>query len=361
MVDRGWENGTPRNHADYRPRTSNGQTSPNNRRKNQEAGNSSYNGPVGNRTNGNRQSQSNYNQTQHRKGENSPFGTETKGYNAENRRSNNQQGDEPYNYNNRQPQNSQRQPQGRGYNSRTQEDGQGRSRYYGNNRSQPNRERSNDYGNNRPQRNPEHDKGRGYTSFNERPTYGDQERREPHPRLQSRPEAFQRRKEGRRPQETQRYAPHKEQFEGDYEQFGYDTPAQAESAARKPFQGNRHDRYGQHQNGHAFKGSRPVQRRDAEFRANINEDAEELINRVHSSPREHSQVHEETASLPETAIENNGSENQPLISPNKQTKPSPAKQTRRTTNAGRTKKAEVAPPPSKGPRPSQRGYKWPAP
>jgi hypothetical protein len=50
-----------------------------------------------------------------------------------------------------------------------------------------------------------------------------------------------------------------------------------------------------------------------------------------------------------------------LISPNKQTKPSPAKQTRRTTNAGRTKKAEVAPPPSKGPRPSQRGYKWPAP
>ena len=116
-----------------------------------------------------------------------------------------------------------------------------------------------------------------------------------------------------------------------------------------------------HQNGHAFKGSRPVQRRDAEFRANINEDAEELINRVHSSPHEHSQIYEETAPLPETAIENNGSENLPLVSPNKQAKSSPAKQTRRATNAGRTKKAEVAPPPSKGPRPSQRGYKWPAP
>jgi len=366
MVDRGWENGTPRNHADYRPRTSNGQTSPNNRRKNQEAGNYSYNGSAGNRTNGNRQSQSTYNQAQHRKGENSPFGTGPKGYNAENRRFNNQQGDEPYSYNNRQSQNSQKQPQEHGSNFRTQEDGLGRSRYYGNNRSQPNRERSNDYGNNRPQRNPERNRGRGYTSFNERSIYGDQERREPHPRLQSRPEAFQRRQEGRRPQETQRYAPHREQFEGDYEQFGYDTPAQAESAARKPFQGNRHDRYGQHtmlyQNGHALKGPRPVQRRDAEFRASINEDAEELINRVHLSPYEHSQVHEEAASPTEMAIENNGSENLPLASPNKQTKPSSvSKQTRRATNAGRTKKAEVAPPPSKGPRPSQRGYKWPAP
>src|SRR5215467_1685698 len=59
MVDRGWENGTPRHHADYRPRTSNGRAPHNNWRKSQEAGDSSYGGPAGNRTNGNRQS--NYN------------------------------------------------------------------------------------------------------------------------------------------------------------------------------------------------------------------------------------------------------------------------------------------------------------
>jgi len=185
MVDRGWENGTPRHHADYRPRMSNGQAPRNNWRKNQEAGNSSYNGPAANRTNGNRQSQSNYgNQPQRRKGEVSPFGVEnnnqaqrsqpssqsysaprrqpfdSKGYNAEDRRFNNRPGDEPYSYNNRQAQDNRRRPQGHGSNFRTQEHSQGRS---------------NGYGNNRPQRDPERDKGKEYTSFNERATDGDQE------------------------------------------------------------------------------------------------------------------------------------------------------------------------------------------
>jgi hypothetical protein len=372
MVDRGWENGTPRNHPDYHPQSSNGQAPRNNWRKNQERGYSSYNGSTGNRTNDNRQSQPNYNQAQRSEPSSQSYSTprkrpfDSKGYNAENRGFNNQQGDEPYSYNSRQGQNSQRQPQGRGSNFRAQEHSQGRFNDYGSNRRQPNQEHSNGYGNNRPQRNPERNKGRGYTSFNERSTYGDQEQREPHPRLQSRPEAFQRRQEGRRPQENQRYAPYREQFKGDYEQFGYDTPAQAESDARKPFRGNRQDRYGQHsipyQNGHARKGPRLVQRKDAEFRASINEDAEELINRVHSSPHEHSPVHEEAASLPETTTENDSSEDLPLVFPDEQTKSSPAKkQTKHAINAGRTQKAEVAPPSSKGPRPSQRGYKWPAP
>ena len=57
MVDRGWENGSPRHHADYHPRVSNGQAPQNNWRKNQEAGDSSYNGPAGNRTNGNHRAQ----------------------------------------------------------------------------------------------------------------------------------------------------------------------------------------------------------------------------------------------------------------------------------------------------------------
>jgi len=363
MVDRGWENGTPRHHADYHPRTSNGQAPYNQGRRNQQAGYSSYNGPTGNRTNGNRQSQSNYNSQAQRSGPSSqsystprkrPF--DSRGSNAEDRRFNNQRGDEPYGYNNRQAQNNQRPPQGRGSNFRTQEHNQGRSNGYGNNRPQPNREHSSGYGNNRPQRNPERDRGRGYTSFNERSTYDNQEQREQHPRLQSRPEAFQRQQGDRRPKNTPRSAPHQEQFKGDYEHFSYDTPAEAEAATRKPFRGNRPNRYESHPNNRP----RLVQHKDAEFRASIDEDAEELINRVHSSPDEHSKVREETASLPEMTTENSASENLPPAFPDKQTEPSPVnKQTKRATNVGKTKKTEVEQSPSRGPRPSQRGYKWP--
>ena len=182
MVDRGWENGSPRHHADYHPRMSSGQAPQSNWRKNQEAGDSSYNGPVGNRTNGNHQAQqriapSSQAPSAPRK---QPF--ESKGYNAENRRFSNQhQENEPYGYNN------QRQPQGRGSDYHSQR----RSNEYSNHRSQPNREYSNGYGNNdRLQRNPEWDKGKEHGSFNGRSRYSDQEQGQPHPRLQSRPETY---------------------------------------------------------------------------------------------------------------------------------------------------------------------------
>jgi hypothetical protein len=58
--------------------------------------------------------------------------------------------------------------------------------------------------------------------------------------------------------------------------------------------------------------------------------------------------------------ENSASENLPPAFPDKQTEPSPVnKQTKRATNVGKTKKTEVEQSPSRGPRPSQRGYKWP--
>jgi len=369
MVDRGWENGTPRHHPDYHPQSSNGQAPRNNNwRKNQERGYASYNGSTGNRTNGNRQSQSNYNnQTQRSEPASQSYSTsrkqsaDSRGYNAEYRQFNNRQDGEPYSYNNRRGQNNQRPPQGRGSNARTEEHSRGRFDDYGSNRRQPNLEAANGYGNHRPQRSPERNQGRGYTGFNERSTDGDQSLREPHPRLQSRPEAFQRQQRGRRPQDSQRYAPYREQFEGDYEQFGYDTPAQAEAAARKPFRGNQHEHYRQHSMP-TRKGPRLVQPKDAEFRAGIEQDAGELISRLHSSPRENSPVHEEAVSLPETTIENDSSEDIPLTVPNEQTKPSTVKkQTKRVTSGKRVKNAEVASSPSKGPRPSQRGYKWPEP
>ena len=368
MVDRGWENGTPRYHPDYRPQSGNGQAPHNNGRKNQERGYSSYNGPAGGRTDGNRQP--NYRkQAQRSEPASQSYPVSRKqplnfrGSNVEKRQFSNQQGDELYSYNNRQGQNNYRQPQGRGFNSRTQEYSQGRSSDYGYDRRQPNREQVHGSGNNnRPQHSSQHNRGRGY----ERPINGNQEQRELHPRLQSRPEAFQRQQGGRRLQEGQRYAPHRQQFEGDYEQFGYDTPAQAESSASKSFRGNQHDRSGRrsmpYQNGHTRKGPRLVSHKDDEFRASIKEDAEELISRVHSSPLKPSPVHEETASLPETATDNDGSEDLPLAFPNKQAEPSSTEeQTKQTTNAKKSKKDEIAPPLSKGLRPFQRGYKWPAP
>jgi len=393
MVDRGWENGTPRHHADYHPRVNNGQAPHNNWRKNQEAGNSSYNGPTGNRTNGNRQAQRSEPSSQsYPAPRNRPF--------------NHQQGDEPHGYNNRQAQTNQRQPQGRGSNFGAQEHTQGRSNDYsnnrsqpnrepshgygnnrsqpnrepshgyGNNRSQPNREPSHGYGNNRPQRNPER---KSYRSFNERSTYDNQEEREPHPRLLSRPETFQRGQEDRRPKEAQRPAPYREHFKSNYER-GYDTPDQAASAAKKPFRSRRPDRYEPPSNGYVPKR----QRKDTEFRASINENAEGLINPVRSSQREHSQVHEETASLSEittentsqvheetaslseTITENASKAHEEIVSLSKMTTEhnenlSPNKQAKSATNARKTRKADVSQSPSKGPRPSQRGHKWPQP
>jgi hypothetical protein len=348
MVDRGWENGSPRRHADYRPRVSSGQAPQKNWRKNQEAGDSSYNGPTGNRTNANHRAQPSFQPSSAPRQR--PF--ESKGYNAENRRSRNQhQENEPYGYNNQRP------PQGRGSDYHQS---QRRSNEYRNNRSQPDRESANGYGNNRFQPNSEQDKGKGHRNFDGRSRYSDQEQRPPHPRFQSRPETFRGRQDNRNSMETQPQAPYREQFKGDYEQFGYDTPAQAASGPRKPFGGSRRDRYQPYPNA---KGPRLVQRKETEFRASINEDAEELINRVHSSPDEQSKTHQGTASLPETTIENSASEDQPQTLPeDKQTKSSLTnEQAKPVTSREKTKKAEVVQPVSKGPRPSQRGYKWPKP
>jgi hypothetical protein len=366
MVDRGWENGTPRYHPDYRPQSGNGQAPHNNGRNNQERRSSSYNGPAGGRTDGNRQP--NYRkQAQRSEPASQSYPVSRKqplnfrGDNVENRQFSNQQGDELYSYNNRQGQNNRRQPQGRDFNFRTQGYSQGRSSDSSYNRRQPNREHVNGSSSNRSQHGSVHNKGRGY----ERPINGNQEQRELHPRLQSRPEAFQRQQGGRRSQEGQRYAPHRQQFEGDYEQFGYDTPAQAESSARKSFRDNQHDRSGRrsmpYQNSHTRKGPRLVSRKDDEFRASIKEDAEELISQVHSSPLKPSPVHEETASLPETTTDNDGSEDQPLAFSNEQAKPSATKETKQAINAKNPKKDEIVQPLSKGRRPFQRGYKWPTP
>jgi hypothetical protein len=355
VLDRGWENGTTRHHADYRPRVNNGQAPHNNWRKNQEAGNSPYNGPTGNRTNGNRQAQRSEPSSQsYPVPRNRPF-------------------NEPHSYNNHQTQTNQRQPQGHGSNFGAQEHSQGRSNDYGNKRSQPNREPSHGYGNkrsqpnrepshgygnNRPQRNPER---QNYRSFNERSTNDNQEQREPHPRLLSRPATFQRGQEDRRPKETQRPAPYREHFKSNYE-GGYDTPDQAASVVRPPFRSRRPDRYEPPSNSHGHKRHR----KNAEFRARINEDAEGLINPVGSSQREHSKAHEETASLSEITTENTGKAHEEIVSLPKMTTEHnenllPNKQAKSATNARKTRKADVSLSPSKGPRPSQRGHKWPQP
>ena len=200
MVDRGWENGSPRHHADYHPRVSNGQAPQNNWRKNQEAGDSSYNGPAGNRTNGNHRAQRIASSFQTPSAPRKrPF--ESKGYNAENRRFSNQyQESESYGSNN------QRQPQGRGSDYHSQR----RSNKYSNNGSQPSREYANGYGNNRSQRNPEWDKGKEHRSFNGR----DQEQRQLHPRLQSRPEIYARRTEKAEGVQPQSRGPQPETYAG---------------------------------------------------------------------------------------------------------------------------------------------------
>jgi hypothetical protein len=102
--------------------------------------------------------------------------------------------------------------------------------------------------------------------------------------------------------------------------------------------------------GRVLKGSRPQQRKQARFWTEIIDDTEELL---------------QTVQEPETAQEPTISE-VANIQPQKNARKkraTPSEQSgKRATSAGPSKKnAGAAKPHAAGPRPSQRGFKWPTP
>ncbi|GAC1357813.1 MAG: hypothetical protein NVSMB44_04180 [Ktedonobacteraceae bacterium] len=194
------------------------------------------------------------------------------------------------------------------------------------------------------------------------------EERPPHPRFLSRPEV-------RRAREAKRDEEYAQQFEGDYEQFDAEQaalPAEhpgPSHAPREEYQSrDRHDNNQKRErfvtplpDGRVLKGPRPVQRKNAQFWTDINNEAETLVDQV--------QIAEpETAGMldPEREPLAQGEQAEPIEHTEQTdtdattTLEAGTQPVKRTPGVVRRKKAEATKKPrSTGPKPSQKGYKWP--
>ena len=381
MVDRAWENGSPRQHADYRPRR-NGNAGPppqNNWRKNQygessssynSGGNRSYDNSGGNRghdnSGGNRSygnRQDNYRPNNGQRFERPAPGNpgprprpyEANRYNDGDQRSGKRRGygDEPYRSNSQQNFH----PGGQAQERPARDFGRGQPppRDFGRGQERPPR----DFGRGQPP--PRRNDFRGRTD--------QEEDRPPHPREQSRPAAFREQIDHRDAREERRSRRYTERYEGDYEHFSADNaPQRPALPPERKFQGKRQERDGHEQeqerhvtrlpDGRVLKGSRPEQRKKAQFWNGVSEETDELVDRLHTPTRE-----DGTRTQAEGIAEETGQENEEVSSQGLQPagQDAPAKKpAKRIASAVRRKKADAAPKArSKGPRPSQRGFKWP--
>lgn len=350
-VDRGWESGAQQRHADYHSRDNNGQMPRSNRRSEHapthtDRGHRPYN-----------RRQEDYQDTSRRydRPHKSYQGSRSQA-SGETRRNFAEPHGERRGYPDRQNNRSgfRNGPSSRGHNE------QPYRQRYDNRRHHDERDR------------PARDSGTGarYRDGSFRKRDRDRSQRGPNtqnPRWQSRPQTFSRRSFNEREQE-----PFQAQFEGDYEWLddndAYDSSSRG---GRGPYRHNdrgkpaRRDQLapkteGRHvtrlPDGRVIKGSRPHQRKAAKFWTDVNEDTESLLHHVQHSDAE-DQEHEAGNIISiETAQE----------APRRQAKPTAVKTGKRATSAS-ARRRKVAPS-SKDtaaatsvPRPSRRGFKWPAP
>jgi hypothetical protein len=418
-VDRAWESGAPTQHADYRTRSSNGQPSRNNWRNNRPSAHSSAQN--GNRSyrpdepNGNQQG----NQRSFERTPNGNFGTRPRSYNASRERYDNQRpsgnsrpgspggfqknGAYPGSRDNQQRQSQDQRPPFRenernpGYQSRGSDE-PGQRDFKRADRSPRSFERKpgNFERDSRPPRNfkpqtrdnereghsarsferkpREFERGerpqRNYAGGN-RPFNPARQRDTQNPRWQSRPAARQDSSSQERPDVKVRDG---ELFEGDYEQF--DTQAnQRNVRTERPAPGSktggrtRTEPEERHvtrlPDGRVLKGPRPAQRKNAQFWTGIASETEELIKQVESPATSETPGTAETVVAPETQPTKEEAAQGSVVDEKKATK-APRKPRSHAASAiasgkKEAKKEGVKKPRSSGPKPSQRGFKWPSP
>jgi hypothetical protein len=359
IVDRAWENGARQNHADYRTRNDSNNHPPRDNRRpdqhtNRYSAQTSSNGrkPYGNR-------QDNYRSGEHsprrnngprpRTFESSMRTFDDQYYNQYERRGYSKQ---PYQDDNRQGigGNPQRP------NSRTQY--QGRDQYRGPQRREFDRNTSSP-------RNFEHDQrqARGYDRDTRQPRSYDRDKRSSrnasgpdthNPRWQSRPERRQNNYSNRSHEYT-RYGAEQELFEGDYEHFDKSNPAhphthqtKAEISAPQQPQERNTTRL---PDGRVLKGTPDEQHRNAEFWIEIAQESDELVKQVESSHTQEAPT-KHSADLPTAASTKR--------KPNPRTHTASDSMRERKTTKARVRQSTPKPR-STGPKPSQRGYKWPTP
>jgi hypothetical protein len=169
----------------------------------------------------------------------------------------------------------------------------------------------------------------------------------------------------RQARDAQRQLELDEQFEGDYEQFdAQETPRGSEPVERTSNYHPRNDERPERHvtkldDGRVLKGSRPAQRKNAQFWTEINEDTSKLVEQVQIPDDEVNGLVEHAklpAGEPDTEIEH--------VDDGSQTDaPAPKKKQARRPVARKAKKVdkngEVEKPRTRGPRPSQKGYTWP--
>ncbi len=342
MVDRAWENGARRDHPDYHAHRSDQSQSPrDNRQRYQQptAQNSrNYRKPYGNRQDGYRSGERNTN---------SRNGARPRSYESGMRKFDEQHYDEHQGYSDRPGAAGPRPAYPRYSDSRSQGRGQTRD------------PRRRDFGREeRPPRGPDRDyrKPREFDRETRAPRSFERDKRSSrhgpqpdtqNPRWQSRPDKFSRRPQGR-PQESSRFRPEPEQFEGDYERF--DAANTAQSPSREYADTRERDVRGV-SNERVRQGPRDVKRKNDKLRAEITREADELVAPVVKPPDvvTTEEAAEHPADPPQTTPTRE--------KPESRTRAAGATRRERKTGAGQSKPRAR----STGPRPSQRGYKWPAP
>lgn len=367
-VDRAWESGAPQNHADYRSRnTNNGQAPQNGRRNYRDGQKPAY-------------------PSQYGRNENRPYGNRTDNYN----RSNNYQHRDNDRYSNRSNDTYQdRHPRSFDANRRPAQNSRfndrrsysdGPNDTHGANRANNVRSyqtyrdnapfrgtdrRTSDRNFERPQREFERDfrgPNRYGSNRDERPARGDYQDRQQRPY---------------RPYAQERPAPARRQyddalFEGDYEGVGqehsqdmrFQRPERTERPRRNTFARNDKPNTEDHHvtrlpDGRVLKGPRPVQRKNAEFWNEIEQDTEGLLDHIQVPAAEPlDEAEADSASDEHTPRET--TEEYATGTEGKAVHPARKPRSRVASAVARNKKAATAKPRSTGPRPSQRGFKWPS-
>lgn len=333
IVDRAWESGAQQQHADYRPRNPNGQPTRSNWQHPQRPGSSSE-----------RNGYNDDRRSHHRRDT----------YQDHNRRS------ERDSYEQNGPRSHSSTPYGRTFGDQRPENGRG----FSNRRNgyAPQQDfRGNGQGRNSryEDRPPQYRSQRGEMETDQRPPY----------RRPSRGYTGENTTPNRRPQSSNRpwerrggYGEeYKERFEGDYERFNSEESRTGHNARPSSFRSPRNQQgkanpqqtakperhVTQMPDGRVLKGPRPAQRKNAQFWTEVSEDTDDLLNQIHLPTPE--EVEKERGEDLSQSTERSPKE--PATRPRKP----------RGSAAARSKSNTVSPKPrSTGPRPSQRGFKWPA-
>jgi len=359
MVDRAWENGARQNHADYRTRSdSNNHPTRNYRRNNQHseqysAQNSRNNRkPYGNR------------QDSYRAGERSPqsnHGPRPRSFESSMRTFNEQQ----YNENERRGYSNQpNQDEYRQGNRRNSQHPNTRSQYQGRNPYRDSQRREFDRDTRSPRRfDRDQRQARDYERDGRQARSYDHDKRSSrdvsgsdtyNQRRQSRP-ARKYDNSSKKPNESTQYRADKELFEGDYEHFDVSNSAQPHTRQTRVdsdvSQSLEESHVTRLPDGRVLKGTPNEQHRNAEFWTEIAQESDELVQQIESSNTQEVAT-KQPAELP-TVASTKG-------------KPKPRTHTASaSTRERKTPKAKVKQstpkPRSTGPKPSQRGYKWPTP